>query len=118
MNIDIHIIIDMNNNFGVGDHFQVLRMFYSNYRKKVLHVSAGFEVLPAFGLPADVAGFWPNIRCGRISVWFWAEGLAELMPAYCCVPQDNTCWLLCVVSCDVCVDCLFQFGSALFGYCG
>ena len=26
MNIDIHIIINMNNNFGVGDHFQVLRV--------------------------------------------------------------------------------------------
>ena len=26
MNIDIPIIINMNNNFGVGDHFQVLRV--------------------------------------------------------------------------------------------
>ena len=26
MNIDIHVIINMNNNFGVGDHFQVLRV--------------------------------------------------------------------------------------------
>ena len=26
MNIDVHIIINMNNNFGVGDHFQVLRV--------------------------------------------------------------------------------------------
>ena len=26
MNIDIHIIINLNNNFGVGDHFQVLRV--------------------------------------------------------------------------------------------
>ena len=27
MNIDIQIIINMNNNFGVGDHFQVLRVW-------------------------------------------------------------------------------------------
>ena len=26
MNIDIHIIINMYNNFGVGNHFQVLRV--------------------------------------------------------------------------------------------
>ena len=26
MNIYIHIIINMNDNFGVGDHFQVLRV--------------------------------------------------------------------------------------------
>ena len=26
MNIDIHIIINMNNSFGMGNHFQVLRM--------------------------------------------------------------------------------------------
>ena len=26
MHIDIHIIINVNNNFGVGDHFQVLRV--------------------------------------------------------------------------------------------
>ena len=26
MNIDIHIIINMNDNFGVGDHFQVFKV--------------------------------------------------------------------------------------------
>ena len=31
MNIDIHIIINMNNDFGVGDHFQVLRVSEGTY---------------------------------------------------------------------------------------
>ena len=35
MNIDIHIIINMNRNFGVGDHFQVLRVFDSRHVKPV-----------------------------------------------------------------------------------
>ena len=26
MNNEIHIIINVNNNFGVGDHFQILRV--------------------------------------------------------------------------------------------
>ena len=48
MNIDIHIIIDMKDNFGVGDHFQVLGVSEGTYRAGRQQIACGFDTVLIF----------------------------------------------------------------------